>query len=284
MARIRSIKPEFWQDEKLSHLSPIDRLVFFGLISQADDAGRLVDSVRLINGLLFPNTDDSCEESLETLASLGRIIRYEGPSGQRLLQITNWRRHQRIDNPGVKVLPGPPPHLLATEEHPATNAEPSRESSETQERKGLEDVGYGSVDGGGGNAENGNGKKDQLSKADLLADFEEIWAEYPKRAGGDSKREGYLAFRARRQAGATAIEILEGVRRYALYCTATDKIGTEFVKQLRTFLGKSRYYLEPWTLPRAAGAHSQSRRNAGEESYERGRRALQDVPRHKVTT
>lgn len=278
MARIRSIKPEFWQDEKLSHLSPIDRLVFFGLISQADDAGRLVDSVRLINGLLFPNTDDSCEEALETLASLGRIIRYEGPSGQRLLQITNWHRHQRIDNPGVKVLPAPASYLHTIEVHPATDAKPSRDSSEGQDRKGLEDMGYGSVDGGSRNAENGSGRKDQLSKAELLADFEEIWAEYPKRAGGDSKREGYLAFRARRQAGATAIEILEGVRRYALYCTATDKIGTEFVKQLRTFLGKSRYYLEPWTLPRAAGTHSQ-RRNAGEENFERGKRALQDIPR-----
>jgi hypothetical protein len=81
------------------------------------------------------------------------------------------------------------------------------------------------------------------------------------------------------EAGATAAEILEGVRRYAAYCEATDKIGTEFVKQLRTFLGKSRYYLEPWNLPRAAGANSQSRRNAGEESYERGKRALQDINR-----
>jgi len=87
-----------------------------------------------------------------------------------------------------------------------------------------------------------------------LAEFEEVFAAYPKRAGGDNKREGYLAFRARMQAGATAAEILEGVRRYAAYCRATDKIGTEFVKQLRTFLGKSRHYLEPWALPRGAGA------------------------------
>ena len=61
------IKPEFWQDEKLAPLTPVDRLVFLGLISQADDAGRLVDSVRMLDGLLFPYTDDSSVESLETL-------------------------------------------------------------------------------------------------------------------------------------------------------------------------------------------------------------------------
>ena len=41
MARIRTIKPEFWTDEKLAPLSPICRLTFLGLVSMADDAGRL---------------------------------------------------------------------------------------------------------------------------------------------------------------------------------------------------------------------------------------------------
>lgn len=116
-------------------------------------------------------------------------------------------------------------------------------------------------------------------QAELRQQFKVILEAYPKRAGGDSPRDGYLAFLERIRSGATAAEILGGVRRYALYCEATDKIGTEFVKQLRTFLGKSRHYLEPWDLPRAAGANSHSRRNAGEESYERGKRALQDINR-----
>jgi hypothetical protein len=118
-----------------------------------------------------------------------------------------------------------------------------------------------------------NGEETQLRRQ-----FKVILDAYPKRAGGDSPRDGYLAFLERVRAGATPAEILEGVRRYAAYCEATDKIGTEYVKQLRTFLGKSRHYLEPWNLPRAAGANSQSRRNAGEENYERGKRALQDIP------
>lgn len=107
MARIRSIKPEFWTDEKLSLLDPLTRLVFLGLISMADDAGRLVDSVRLLDGQLFPNTEDTCKDSLEILARMSRIVRYRSSSGQALIQILNWERHQKIDNPNKYTLPGP---------------------------------------------------------------------------------------------------------------------------------------------------------------------------------
>jgi hypothetical protein len=107
MARIRTLKPEFWQDEKMAPLPPIDRLVFLGLISQADDAGRLVDNPRLLNGLIFPLTDDDCRQSLETLARLGRVLRYTSESGQRIIQVARWSDHQRVDKPSKHVLPAP---------------------------------------------------------------------------------------------------------------------------------------------------------------------------------
>lgn len=107
MPRIRSIKPEFWADEKLAPLAPIDRLVFLGLMSLADDAGRLIDSVRQLDGLVFPLTDDTCGPSLDALARLGRIRRYTSQSGQRLIQVVNWERHQKVTHPSKHVLPPP---------------------------------------------------------------------------------------------------------------------------------------------------------------------------------
>jgi len=109
MARIRTLKPEFWQDEKLSMCDALTRLVFVGLISQADDSGRIIDSVKLIDGILFPATDDTCAVALDKLAALRRIIRYETSSGQRVIQITGWRKHQKVDRPNPYVLPGPRP-------------------------------------------------------------------------------------------------------------------------------------------------------------------------------
>lgn len=113
MPRIRSIKPEFFQDEKLSPLSPTDRLVFLGLISMADDAGRLLDNVKIIDAFIFPETSDTSRDSLDTLASLSRIIRYVAPSGQKLIQARNWSDHQKVDHPNKYVLPGPTDDDLA---------------------------------------------------------------------------------------------------------------------------------------------------------------------------
>jgi hypothetical protein len=150
MARIRSIKPGFWQDEKLSPLPSLERLVFLGLISQADDAGRLVDNVRLIDGLLFPQTEDTSRDALDTLARLKRILRYQGPSGQRLIQIVRWKDHQKVDNPSLHVFPAPTLELLAV-------APDSESSGETREDiatvsilevgDGIGDVGVGKVEG-----------------------------------------------------------------------------------------------------------------------------------------
>jgi hypothetical protein len=103
MARIRTIKPEFWGDEKLAPLCPLTRLTFLGLISQADDAGRLLDSEKRIDGLLFPMTGDSCAKSLVELSLSGRIQRGTTDSGQRIIQIANWKAHQKIDKPNLRA-------------------------------------------------------------------------------------------------------------------------------------------------------------------------------------
>ena len=101
VARIRTIKPEFWADEKLGPMLPLDRLVFLGLMSLADDAGRLLDSVKALDGALFPHTEDTCGPSLERLASASRIVRGRTQSGQRVIQIVNWEKHQRVDHPNL---------------------------------------------------------------------------------------------------------------------------------------------------------------------------------------
>lgn len=101
VARIRTIKPEFWADEKLGPMDPLDRLVFLGLMSLADDAGRLIDSVKALDGALFPYTDDTCGPSLERLASASRIVRGTTASGQRVVQVANWDKHQRVDHPNL---------------------------------------------------------------------------------------------------------------------------------------------------------------------------------------
>lgn len=139
MPRIRTIKPEFWQDEKLAPLTPIARLVFLGLISMADDAGRVVDNVKSIDGFIFPLSNDTSRESLDTLARLSRVLRYRTKSGQQLIQVLNWH-HQKVDKPSKYVLPAP---TKASAEAPTTSApdeESSRDARESLDESSRSDL------------------------------------------------------------------------------------------------------------------------------------------------
>jgi hypothetical protein len=77
-------------------------LVFLGLVSLADDAGRIVDNLRYIDAQLFMNTSDSAHEPLMRLSGMGRIVRGLTASGQPIIQIANWSRHQKIQHPNLK--------------------------------------------------------------------------------------------------------------------------------------------------------------------------------------
>lgn len=101
MARIRTIKPEFWSDEKMAPMSDACRLIFLALISMADDYGRLIDSEKQVEAFVWPfekRTKD-VHTSLAQLAAIGRIERGRNASGQSVIQIANWHKHQRVDKP-----------------------------------------------------------------------------------------------------------------------------------------------------------------------------------------
>lgn len=137
MARIRTLKPEFWGDEKLASMPALTRLVFLGLVSQADDAGRLVDNIKTLDGLLFPETEDTCRTALGELADAERILRYQSESGQRLIQIVNWHKHQKVDHPSKHVLPAPPEGVGPNGEGGEKDSRESREDDAKDSRLDL---------------------------------------------------------------------------------------------------------------------------------------------------
>lgn len=246
MPRIRTIKPEYWSDEKLSACDTITRLVFLGLISQADDAGRLVDNVKLIDGALFPATDDSSRESIEILARLSRIVRYTSSSGQPIIQILNWARHQKVDHPNRHTLPAPTKEQLAeavkaagvtarlarSSRKPRENgAKASRDPRATTSTNDLRPVPTTITD----------------ARAVSTADgFLEFWESYPKRSGGNPRDRAERAWRARLKEGVEPGEIMAGLRRYSAWLAQARKLGSEFVMQAATFVGPGKRWTELW--------------------------------------
>jgi hypothetical protein len=57
MARIRSIKPEFFTSLTIGSLSERARLAFIGIWTFVDDYGRAVDDARLVKAAVFPLDD-----------------------------------------------------------------------------------------------------------------------------------------------------------------------------------------------------------------------------------
>jgi hypothetical protein len=98
MARIRNIKPDFWTDEKLVELEPVERLLFIGLWNFSDDEGFLPFSPKRIKMQIFPGDSLEISVALQSLISIGALTLYDYGDGQ-VLHVTNWAKHQKVSNP-----------------------------------------------------------------------------------------------------------------------------------------------------------------------------------------
>src|ERR1700722_3513210 len=108
MARIRSIKPEFWTSEQVMECSMNTRLMFIGMWNFADDLGRMPHSPKTIKAQIFPSDDLTSENvrgMINELSSKGLVMIY-AVDGKEFLQITGWS-HQRIDKPQKPKHPAP---------------------------------------------------------------------------------------------------------------------------------------------------------------------------------
>lgn len=103
MARIRSIKPEFWTAEQVMELSRDARLLFIGLWNFCDDAGIHPAKVKTLKAEVFPSDDLTAADVrrlIDECISMGLVIEYE-IEDETYWQVTGWH-HQKIDQPTFK--------------------------------------------------------------------------------------------------------------------------------------------------------------------------------------
>jgi hypothetical protein len=99
MARIRSLKPEFWTDSKLVRLSRDARLFYAGTWNFAMcDNGHLPDDADQLKMQIFPADEDvSVEELVQELVGSGRLLRLWSDDGRTFLQIKKLADHQKLE-------------------------------------------------------------------------------------------------------------------------------------------------------------------------------------------
>jgi hypothetical protein len=106
--RIRTIKPEWLEDELMALASDAARVLSIALLLQADDYGNGRANPVQLAGKVFPGKAlEHTASALEELRSMTFVGLYE-VDGQRYFHIRNWAKHQRVDKPGAPRVPGPP--------------------------------------------------------------------------------------------------------------------------------------------------------------------------------
>lgn len=103
MARIRTIKPEFWSSEQIVELSPTARLLFIGLWNFCDDGGNHPASAKTLKMEVFPGDDFTAEQVagfVQEMIKAGLIAQYDAENRQ-YWHVTGWH-HQKIEKPNYR--------------------------------------------------------------------------------------------------------------------------------------------------------------------------------------
>ena len=106
--KYHTIKSDIWEDEKLSKLDFVGRLFFIGLISQANDYGKLRGNIQLLKSKIFPYDDGEVkiEDYIKELVSFGMIESYN-VNDEQYLKINNWSKYQKVEHPSKDIIPEP---------------------------------------------------------------------------------------------------------------------------------------------------------------------------------
>lgn len=141
MARIRSIKPEFWTSEQVMELTPLARLTFIGLWNFCDDRGVHPASAKTLKALLFASDDMTADAVAGLVAEImqqGLVVEFE-VEGRLFWHVTGWSKHQKIDKPTYRY-PAPPTSQTNTRAFAEASPNPPRTLAEasTTERSRAE--------------------------------------------------------------------------------------------------------------------------------------------------
>lgn len=99
MARIRTIKPDFWRDESLATISPEACLLAIGLLNHCDDDGYFNANPKLVESDIFPlrTLSKPTTELLRELCSIGYLLMYKGNDNKTYGLVKNFYKHQVIN-------------------------------------------------------------------------------------------------------------------------------------------------------------------------------------------
>ena len=111
MARKRMLDPNIWVSEDVAMLSIFARLMFIGMISNADDEGKGRANVAYLKSTIFPYDEDvstrKVNDALKTISEHCSVEIYE-VDGKQYYRFKNWKSWQKVEKPSPSQIPNPP--------------------------------------------------------------------------------------------------------------------------------------------------------------------------------
>lgn len=134
MARIRTIKPEFWSHPVMTKQTDAVRLLAIALLNYSDDEGYFYAERKLIRSFVWPLDDSSkkSDRSMSELCRIGYVKIFNSKEHGNIGKVVNFNEHQRIDRPRESEI-----KKLVIDER-STNDLRSIDDQSTLERKGKE--------------------------------------------------------------------------------------------------------------------------------------------------
>lgn len=231
MARARNIKPKFFTNEQVVGVPFVSRLLFIGLWTIADRAGRLEDKPLQIKMQVFPGDSIDVNSCLAELQDAGLLLRYS-INGSKYIQVLTFEKHQNPHkDESASEIPAPNLHSAST-----SVAQDLHETCPADSLLLIPDSLIPPTP-----APPGRGRKTTTEDQK----FDEAYAAYPKRPGC-SKQDALKQWNARIKAGADPEAIIAGVKAYANY-VAVSETAPNYIKMPATFFGPGKHYETDWT-------------------------------------
>jgi len=111
----RLVTSEIWRNEKFGQLDDLGRLLFIGMITNADDDGRLKGSAIYLKATIFPYDNKDINEIRSCINKCHKqgLIYLYSINGSEYIQLMGWQEHQSIrkDRYQPSRIPLPDNHL-----------------------------------------------------------------------------------------------------------------------------------------------------------------------------
>ena len=137
MARIRTVKPEFFTSEDIVALSPMARLLYIATWCEADKEGRLPWKPMTFKLRYFPGDNCDIQAMCKELVDSGLVKLY----GEGLACVPQFGKHQHI-NPreSASILPDPEQAQSTTRHDASARVNSGIDPQGGREGKGREDI------------------------------------------------------------------------------------------------------------------------------------------------